>query len=677
MNVTLGGERLGSGKKEKVYLREYERSSHNQSMILRTTMSPGTLVPALTKVCLPGETVDIDIEVDVKTLPTIGPLYGSYKLQIDVFEIPVRLYQGLLHMNALGVGLQMEKVKLPRVLLKGFDLDGRRPMDGQQVNPSSIMNYLGIAGLGHLKEGEPRENGVQRWFNALPWLMYWDITKNYYSNKQEEVGYVIHNNLVAVLAELTVNVQAANGNYVIEEGQNAGQVVYLNQASRVNITLDPYEEFDISRLRFYTGPDGETLAATEIFRDWIFDNETSSLSGTNRLPDNGGVVIRNLYGYSLERSNDGYGDIEPRLVEFPLKNIDKMREKILRYTNDLGDAFSIMEDLAHPDAPGAMMPYAGVLNVTRNEEEITGFSLTSNQEGLAVKTYQSDLFNNWLDTETIDGPGGINEITAVEVVDNKITMDALLLSRKIYDMLNRIQVTGGTYDDWLDATYTHDRVRSIDNPMYMGGLIKEIVFQEVISNSESADQPLGTLAGRGVLGRKHKGGHVKVRTNEPSYIMAIASITPRIDYSQGNQWDTCLMTMNDFHKPGLDEIGFQDLITDQMAYWETEVSSEFWEIETRSAGKQPAWQNYRTAYNQVKGNFAIETEQMFMVLNRRYEVEWEAGAPRIKDLTTYIDPKKYNHIFANGRRDAQNFMVQIGFDIVSRKKMSARVMPNL
>ena len=42
------------------------------------------------------------------------------------------------------------------------------------------------------------------------------------------------------------------------------------------------------------------------------------------------------------------------------------------------------------------------------------------------------------------------------------------------------------------------------------------------------------------------------------------SLTPRIDYSQGNDWDIHLKTWNDFHKPALDGIGFQDLITEQM-----------------------------------------------------------------------------------------------------------------
>ena len=125
---------------------------------------------------------------------------------------------------------------------------------------------------------------------------------------------------------------------------------------------------------------------------------------------------------------------------------------------------------------------------------------------LAIKTYQSDLFNNWVSTEWLDGENGINELTKVKVTDNSFTIDELNLSKKLYDMFMRIAVTGGTYDDWLDATYMHDRIRSVENPMYIGGLIKELVFQEVISQSQTEvqgeEKPLGTLAGRGVLNNK-------------------------------------------------------------------------------------------------------------------------------------------------------------------------------
>ena len=50
---TLGGERLGAGKKMKVELHNYGRSTHDLGYISRSSMSAGTLVPFMCKLGLP------------------------------------------------------------------------------------------------------------------------------------------------------------------------------------------------------------------------------------------------------------------------------------------------------------------------------------------------------------------------------------------------------------------------------------------------------------------------------------------------------------------------------------------------------------------------------------------------------------------------------------------------
>ena len=74
--------------------------------------------------------------------------------------------------------------------------------------------------------------------------------------------------------------------------------------------------------------------------------------------------------------------------------------------------------------------------------------------------------------------------------------------------------------------------------------------------------------------------------------MGIISLTPRVDYSQGNKWTTNLRTMADMHVPAMDGIGWQDLIVDQKAYWTTDVNMTNGAITWQSEGKQPAWINY-------------------------------------------------------------------------------------
>ena len=120
--------------------------------------------------------------------------------------------------------------------------------------------------------------------------------------------------------------------------------------------------------------------------------------------------------------------------------------------------------------------------------------------GLGIKTYQSDLFNNWLQTEWIDGDNGVTNLTRIDTTAGSFTTDTLNLSQKVYELLNRIAVSGGTYDDWIDAVYSHEAYTRAESPMYVGGLSKEIIFQEVVSLAET-DQPLGTLGGRGVTSR--------------------------------------------------------------------------------------------------------------------------------------------------------------------------------
>jgi hypothetical protein len=658
--VTLGGDRLGAGKKQQIELKNYERSTHDLGYVWRSTMASGTLVPFMSEVALPGDNFDIDLNVDIMTHPTIGPLFGSYKVQLDVFQCPVRLYNGKLHMNMLNIGMDMSQIKLPQVTLAVDGVYGDLPAsDNDQINPSSIFSYLNIRGLGMPQfGGDPAD--ITRKFNAIPYLAYWDIYKNYYSNKQEEIGAVIHNANTQNPGTVTlfqiyssVSNSTTNLSSVVT---NTPTSIALGVTGELYIVMSGTTYADPNDYEIRIG--NKIVPITEIFT--TFNYVSGTLTCSDPYEEYQGLQFYYYYIYKPSVKEQ-----VPQIVTFPLANIDTMREEILSNVFD-PNAFDINSS--------SNAPYGLPLRKGTNGK----WCKTSPQEGLGLKTYQSDLFNNWISTEWIDGENGVNAITAVDTSEGSFTIDSLQLSKKVYDMLNRIAVSGGSYDDWLDAVYTHERTRSVENPMYMGGLIKELVFQEVVSTTastiENETQPLGTLAGRGRLSNKQKGGKINIKVHEPSYIIGIVSLTPRIDYSQGNKWDVNLKTMDDFHKPALDEIGFQDLYTDQLAWWDTDINNTTDEVTFKSAGKQPAWINYMTNVNQVRGNFAEETQQMWMTLNRRYENE---AGNQIKDLTTYIDPSKFNHIFADARLDAQNFWTQIGVNIIARRKMSAKLMPNL
>lgn len=111
-----------------------------------------------------------------------------------------------------------------------------------------------------------------------------------------------------------------------------------------------------------------------------------------------------------------------------------------------------------------------------------------------------------------------------------------------------------------------------------------------------------------------------------------------------------------------------------MAWWNTALDGSTL-LGRSSAGKQTAWINYQTAVDKCFGDFAKADENAFMVLNRNYEKG--DNVTDVKDITTYIDPAKYNYAFAYTKLDAQNFWCQIHSKVVARRKMGAQQIPNL
>lgn len=680
MKKTLGGDRLRSESKMEVYLPNFGRSSHNVGKIIRTSQACGTIVPYWCQIGLDGTTFYIDITTKVKTLPTTGPVFGSFKHQIDVFVIPIRLYIAALHNNALGVGLNMSKVLLPRFQVYSantsiYENDTNRG----QVNPSSLLSYLGIKGFGHTKV-----NQYIRSFPAIFNLAYWDIFKNYYANKQEEYAYVITGinhiwkkisigNGVTWLKTWTDNSSEA---YRIEA--TAEKPKYIRLEFEENISPE-----EVNEIQFLTDDPNLAVATNKLTKlgdTFIFERTDPDAMGI-KAPDNPRKATK-VYVYKVKKIiqiayNKGTAgktqitmpdNQKIKLTQFHLKNIDNERTKILAAPST--SAYTI-NNLTMPY--GAATATIDLPNYDRTKTYHSSNAWYS-QAGLAVKTYLSDRFNNWLNTEWIDGTtGGINAITAVDVTDGKLTMDALILQKKIFNMLNRVAITDGTYQAWREATYGIRSATLPESPIFCGGMQSEIAFDEIVSNAATDEEPLGTLAGRGVATMYKSGRGLKIKCTEPSMIMALGSITPRIDYSQGNKWWTRLQNMDDFHKPTLDAIGFQELITDEMAAWNTEVTGQE-EVVYSSLGKQPSWIEYTTDVNETYGEFAAGMPLAFMCLNRVYE-EMEDGT--IDNASTYIDPTIYNSIFAESRLSSQNFWVQVAFDVTARRVMSAKQIPNL
>ena len=627
MSITksIGKNTLGGGNSMQVDLKTYNRSTHNLSYAWRSSMGVGTLVPCMKLVGLPGDTFDIDIDTKVLTHPTVGPLFGSYKLQIDIFTAPIRLYNAMLHNNALNVGLDIKKVKLPKMEYVAL-LDNIEDSTHLTCSSSSIFAYLGWRSSTQDKTPTKKIN------NIVPLLVYLDIFKNYYANKQEDKFYYL--------------VKAA---YVDTE-LTKDQVIYNLNATPLTTKSGTIEIVNMTLEQWNTSGEiyGTDTATNKMI--WLSSEEMNKYWKATKKENNVLLTCTEPQKFKFETNSKARYKNSNYIQSAELNLLDELREKILKAGNT-----------------------QFIVNINTNKyflDILNGDKRLVMKDagcGLLLKTYQSDIFNNWIKTEWIDGENGISAITAISTTGDKFTIDQLNLSKKVYDMLNRIAVSGGTYQDWVETVYTSGWDMHTETPMYEGGMSSEIEFQEVVSNSATADEPLGTLAGRGINTSK-KGGQLHIKVTEPCYIMGIVSITPRVDYCQGNDFDMYFNTLDDLHKPALDGIGYQDLLTCKAAGWVPE---------NVAYGKTVAWIDYMTNFNKTYGTFAENGNEAFMVLNRIFEPKNGEFTSKEIDNTSYIDPSKYNYIFAETSAESQNFWVQIGFGIESRRVMSAKQIPNL
>jgi hypothetical protein len=618
-------------------------------------------------------------------------MFGTFKLQLDVFKCPIRYYNAALHNNRKGIGLQMETVKLPKMTLMGRTIrsdmiqDNDPTLAQSQVDTSSLLHYLGISAIG----GNDEESVAVRKFNGIPLLAYWDIYANYYANLQEKEGVVIGsdeliiteifkiiwvgNSGTADITQTITNTNQAAQQIIIGKKETNEAILYINgiglNPNEIEIQIVASQETSVIK-NTLTNAAITTYVTHELNSAQnqiiIYQNENSS----------GQVWILSnptSAGITMETTNPTTPNNKIELKRFDITNIDKARDNILQ--TPIGTEVDITD--------WDLIPYNYLTGIYKDPD---GNFIESKSKaimsGLGIKTYQSDRFNNWLATDYIDGANGVNAKSAIDITaaGGKLEMETLLLQQKIYNVLNRIAISGGTYRDWQEAVYGHKGTGELEIPEWMGGLSSEIVFDEVVSTAkaESAgtNEPLGSLGGRGRQDFIKK-NEIHITANEPCFIMGIISITPRLDYSQGNRWFYRLDTMNDFHKPELDGIGFQDLITDELAGWNTYAGNIPGNTPIyKTAGKQLAWTEYTTNVNQAHGNFCAGKNEDYMILDRAYtgihDTYYEIG-----DLTTYIDPRKYSKNFATTDLAAQHFWVQIGIGLKMNRVMQTKQIPTL
>lgn len=505
---------------------------HDLSHYLRTSMAPGLGYPICCIPCNAGDYHQLEFKHLMNTQAILNPLYGSYRLQICVFFAGVSLYVPKLWRN--GSMAQTNSGTLD-VNFPTINPDANSPM--YKVDESSLAAFLGM-GFG---SGAYSTGGSALTVNLIPYLMYYDIFRHYYANRQELI-------FPAMLGA-------------------------WNSATRVSF-------FSMSDL------------------DSLYGN----------LPWEGGSM-----------------DVSTALKNTPIYFLFKKRTS------------------ANTSTP----------------------ALTSPLGGLWQACYMPDRMNVILNDAFFRK--NVSTVT-VSTVGDSFQVDQLVTAKKLWNSRNNDVITNGTFKDWIRVHFGVTPKIMDDMPTFCGATSSDILFEDIRATTSAkigdADQYLGDK-GSSALGYGDS-RRFNIEVDRPGYIMAIATLVPRVDYYQFTERYVRHTKLSDMFRPEFNGIGYQDVLISDL---NTEFPDGFQAGEiidgasdpfAQSVGKQPAWIEYMTAVNKIRGTFCTTEKSWVLARDMRADRNPDAATGPVENTnySAYIDPADWNQPFADQSPTAQNFYAQ-------------------
>ena len=169
-----------------------KRSNVNLSHVKATTLAPGNLVPISFTRILTGDYLSFDPSSFVQAFPMNAPLVNGFKLCLEYFFIPDRIYNVDANMDFSGVANNPDDVKFPllsagrttklssdgKVLTLTASDNSYSSFAREIVSPGSLADYCGfpVGWFSTVKSGGSSENN----FSMLKAAGYIDTVLEYY-----------------------------------------------------------------------------------------------------------------------------------------------------------------------------------------------------------------------------------------------------------------------------------------------------------------------------------------------------------------------------------------------------------------------------------------------------------------------------------------------------------------
>lgn len=505
---------------------------HDLSHYLRTSMAPGLGYPICCIPCNAGDHHQLEFKHLMNTQAILNPLYGSYRLQICVFFAGISLYVPKLWRNGFMASAAngILDVDFPYM-----HISPNRPM--YLVNESSLSAYLGMGYHSGLFTGDQSRFPI----NLIPYLMYYDIFRHYYANRQEVTFPVM-----------------------LGVWDSESRVTYFNMSDL----------------------------------DALYGN----------LPWAGGSMDSSTF-------------LNKTPIYFQFRKRTSSDSSTPAFTSPLG---GLWQACYMPDR----------MNVILNDA----------------------FFKNNVST------------VIVSTVGDSFQVDQLVTAKKLWNSRNNDVITNGTFKDWIRVHFGVTPKIMDDMPTFCGATSSDILFEDIRATTSAkigeADQYLGDK-GSSALGYGDS-RRFNIEVDRPGYIMAIATLVPRVDYYQFTERYVRHTKLSDMFRPEFNGIGYQDVLVSDLntEFPENWDGTQSYNSEDnpfyQSVGKQPAWIEYMTAVNKVRGTFCTTEKSWVLARDMRSDTtEGRNISPaRNTTSTAYIDPADWNQPFADQSSTAQNFYAQ-------------------
>lgn len=654
----------------KVELPKVGRSNHNLDKAIMFSFSPGTARPIWSRDVLPKDHWEISFNASIESLPMLAPLYGSFKATWAFYFEPWSNIYGWMDNNIRQSTQQIIKQNLLRYTLPVMSYE--RFDDPEAV----VKNYhVGVS---------------NRVFN-------FDTTVNAFgvapSSVWEDLGWPTGFNFEVVDVG-PHNYFSVDDLEFENEGDTAKIVangLYLNNVNAENFAQSVVgnipKTYKLAPVYLHAV---KPLAYLDIIRNYYVNNQ---------------MAVAQYIGVDLAYVNFG----KPRPV------VRSVSLEVLDYIFMLLRSVYSTQYAQHIDTWQELYTWFDSVAPLNNQETLHSDAvafLKHWQESFCVAdggcfltNYQMDLNRGLLATSTG------NYKSTVDTSGGSFSIDTLRMQNKIQQLIDILDVTGGRFGDWVRALWSVDIPHNVDKPIYLGSISETISTTDIVSPSTTSGSVAGSQTGFAAGGAKGR----KISFNSDIYgtIMCVFSYTPIVLYSSVFKREDVKGSFYGIYNPRMSQLGYQDvprmfLSAEQAkhSYLDDAGKSRIYGISladngssTRRdvqlpytsdiplnglVGKQVAWAEYMSDIDESRGIFANNQSLEYWVLNRDYfmrdNLETFNNTLQVHNLfngSTYIDPWKFQHLFADTEPNAQNFRQFIKFDVFVKRAIPKRTLGRL